>query len=277
MVMRRYPRSFLLIIMALIVGSPFARAVAAAGSADEVVDVEAAELFRAAEVDGAFVLLDLDSGKTVIVGPRYADESHRPYSTFKLPNTLIGLETGVISGEDFTLHWNGVKHPERPAWDHDHNLASALRESVVWYYQEVARRIGRKRMDDWVANLNYGNGKIGTAVDRFWLDGPLLVSPRQQVDFLRRLRMRDLPVANRHAELLEKLMIREQGDGWVLRGKTGLGQEGKRRVGWLVGLIDAKGKSYAYATLILGHADRFAELRLELTRALLLRFGLLPS
>ncbi|MCA9688827.1 MAG: hypothetical protein KC636_04410 [Myxococcales bacterium] len=248
---------------------------AASSTPRVVVDDGGRELFRARDVEGAFVLLDATTGERVEVAPERAGIGEPPASTFKIPNTLIGLTTGVIPDADFALKWDGTPR-QIAAWNRDHDLRSAMKHSVVWFYQEVARRIGEARMAAWVARLEYGNADISGGVDRFWLDGALRISAREQVEFLRRLHARELPVTREHAALVEELIELERGPGWVLRGKTGLTEQGDRTVGWLVGILEEGERSYLYATLVLAGAEdleRVIPLRAALTRALLQRHG----
>lgn len=66
-------------------------------------------------------------------------------------------------------------------------MREAITLSAVPIYQEIARRIGHGRMRDWVKWSRYGNEEIGTAVDRFWLDGPLQITASEQTLFMGRL------------------------------------------------------------------------------------------
>lgn len=239
-----------------------------------------ADPFAALGVEGAFVLRDLGSGATTVVGGPRADERHIPMSTFKIPSTLIGLETGVIAGERFTLKWDGTPY-RRTSWERDHDLASAIKHSVVWYYQAVARRVGEARMKALVTAFAYGNQDLSGGIDRFWLDdGGLRISAREQVDFLARLTARKLPVKPAHVALLERIIVLEDAGGVVWRGKTGTGLEGDRAIGWLVGTVERGGRTWAYATLVLAPRARLEyvqKIRHDLTRTLLRRAGVLPA
>jgi beta-lactamase class D len=257
----------ILSVLALVLGASSSR-VSAAPPPDP---------FTARGVEGAFVLLDTSSDTWTVVHRGLAETRMTPQSTYKIPNTLIGLETGVITGEQFSLKWDGVDR-QIPDWNRDQDLASALKYSVVWFYQEVARRIGAKRMSRWVNRLGYGNrNSAGGVIDRFWLDGPLRISPVEQVDFLRRLHAYELPVSREHADLLLRLIELDRGKDWVLRGKTGLGFERKRAIGWLVGSVDRGGRRWIYATVMLGEStEQLKPLRRPITEELLRRFGALP-
>lgn len=231
--------------------------------------------FKAHGVEGAFVLLDLSTDTWTIVHRDLAETRFPPMSTFKIPNTLIGLQTKVITGEDFSLKWDGVKR-DRPEWNRDHDLASALKESVVWYYQEVARRIGARRMKRWLDRIQYGNRDTGKVVDRFWLDGPLGISAVEQVEFLRRMHTGD-NFKRQNLAILLKLIELDRGPRWIFRGKTGLGRIDSGSVGWLVGSVDRDGRRWIYATVLRGDSnEKLMPLRRSLTELLLRMYGALP-
>lgn len=242
-------------------------------------DPDVAALIQAERLDGVFVLLDPAQNLLHVSDRVRADTGYLPASTFKIPNTLIGLQTGVIPDERFALPWDR-KTRQIAAWNRDHDLASAMRFSVVWFYQEVARRIGAARMQQWVDALDYGNRNIGPAIDRFWLDGAMRISPRQQVSFLHRLARGALPIEPAHVALLLRIIELERQGSVVLRGKTGLAMGDEQTIGWLVGLVEKDGISYPYALLVLGSSDdakRMIPLRHDLARRILARHGLWQS
>src|SRR5690606_28529958 len=116
-------------------------------------------------------------------------------------NALIGIETGAIAGEDEVFRWDGTAKPV-DAWEADHTLATGLRESVVWMFQEVARRVGKSRMREWLDRFDYGNRDMSGGIDQFWLRGGLRISAVQQVEFLRKLAEGRLPVGPRARRLV---------------------------------------------------------------------------
>jgi beta-lactamase class D len=182
-------------------------------------------------------------------------ERFAPCSTFKIPNSLIGLETGVITDADYVIKWDGVKR-SREELNHDHNLRTAFRASVVWYYQELARRVGREKMQEYVERLGYGNADISGPIDEFWLGGPLRISADEQVGFIDRLRRGDLPFSKRTLEIVRDIMTLEQKGDWTLRGKTGTegaqGRDGKNVLGWFVGWTESKDRTLVFAVNISG-------------------------
>ncbi len=243
------------------------------------VDEGSMELFTKREVDGAFVLFDRKRKTWTFVNLAKTSQRYIPASTFKIPNTLIGLDTGVISDEHFSLKWDGKKRPFEP-WNRDQDLVSAMKNSVVWFYQEVARRIGEKEMQSHVNAFDYGNRDISGGIDLFWLRGGLRISPLEQVLFLRKWYAEKPPIRTEHVQLLKKLILLEESPGSILRGKTGLGFQDGKIVGWLVGTVEKGEDCYFYATLVLGDEkdmDLIFPMRMALTKELLQRYGVLES
>ena len=244
----------------------------------------AGDLFSSAGVEGVFVLRDEATGCTRTTSAAMADQGFRPQSTFKIPNALIGLETGVIQGANHLWRWDGSRRALQD-WEQDLDLAGALRVSCVPCFQDVARRIGEQRMRRYLRDLGYGNQDIVGPIDRFWLDGPLRITPRQQVAFVHRMLAGELPVKQANVELVWRLLEIESGQGFTFRGKTGLGSQDDRAIGWLVGYVERAGHRWSYATFVQCHAGadieaemtRLMPLRKSITRTLLVRAGVLPG
>lgn len=220
------------------------------------------DLFAGTEV--VFMVRHEPQGDMLVYDRQGVDERHPPCSTFKIWNTLIGLETGVITGRDFTLQWDPKRDPVQPhwptSWQRSHTLESAFRNSVYWYYQKVARRVGRERMQRALDALDFGNRDMSGGADCFWLESTLAVSPREQVALLGRLINGDVPFQTGHIALVKELMLHEDGgDVYTLRGKTGLGRLADGRLeGWYVGWVEVG--SYASPFALYMRTDTFDQI-----------------
>jgi beta-lactamase class D len=208
-------------------------------------------------IDGTFVLLDGRTGRRTIYNAERAARGYVPASTFKIPNALIALETGVADGPGFTLSRDTTRAPRADwwpaAWLGDHTLTSALPASVVWYFQELARRIGSERMQAWLDDFEYGNADISGGIDRFWLSGGLRISAEQQVDFLSRLHRGELGVSDDSRSAVLEAIVLEKTRAYRFSGKTGwagLGVDVEPDIGWLVGFLERGDDVYIYATNI---------------------------
>jgi len=186
---------------------------------------------------GTFIGYKTDDYLLIASDKERSGQAMLPASTFKIPNSLIALETGVVVDPDKDVFkWDGVVRSIE-GWNRDHTLRSAIASSAVPVYQEIARRIGAERMQKYVDLLEYGNRDIGGGIDQFWLTGNLRIDPVQQIDFVDRLRRGALPVSKRSQELVRDILpVTKVGDA-VIRAKSGLlgAEVGKPSLGWLVG------------------------------------------
>ena len=228
---------------------------------------------------GAFVLLDASHEHWLRYHPDACLKRVSPCSTLKIANSLIALETGVASGPEFALPWDGTKHPIE-AWNRDQTLRSAFSVSCLWFYQELARRVGRERMDDWVKKIQYGNGDISGGLTNFWLSSSLLISPDEQVDFLRRLHTGKLPFSARSVKtLLEIMTVSKEGET-VYRGKTGTAGDPVKGIatqGWWVGSVCSPKGDYYFATCITGGENPSGRTARQITERILSDVKVLPS
>jgi beta-lactamase class D len=203
--------------------------------------------FTAQKVVGTFVLHDLTTNTLWVCSAARAAQRFIPASTFKIANTVIGLEVGAVKNVDEILPYGGKPQPIK-AWEHDMPLREAIQLSAVPIYQELARRIGLERMASHVKAFHYGNGEIGTVVDQFWLEGTLKISALEQVEFLARLVQGKLPARPESIAAVKEITLRETSDGRELHYKTGWGQPpGEPQIGWLVGWVQSKEGTSTFA------------------------------
>jgi beta-lactamase class D len=231
--------------------------------------------FQQANVKGSFVLYDLKQDRYLVYDAKRTNTRFIPASTFKIFNSLVALETGVVKDENETIKWDGVKR-EFPKWNRDHTMRTAIKDSVVWFYQELARRIGPKRMQHYIDLANYGNRDISGGIDRFWLQGGLRISPREEIDLLVKLYRNELPFSKRTMEIVKDILINEKSNDYVLRGKTGWGTELTPQVGWYVGYLERGGNvPYFFAINLDITKPEDLKARIEITKSILQDLGLI--
>src|SRR5262245_35078175 len=133
-----------------------------------------------------------------------------PASTFKIPHALAALDAGVLDSAKTRYAYDG-----RPlaieAWRRDHSLQTAMRYSVVWYFQRVAETMGLEREEDYLLRFGYGNAKTGGALTTFWLGGALVISPVEQLAFLRRFFSGALPVRPEALATTRAILVQPPG------------------------------------------------------------------
>jgi beta-lactamase class D len=235
------------------------------------------EHFDKHHVRGTFVVFEPERDRYLVFNEARARQRFTPASTFKIANAAIALEEGAIGDEKEVFHWDR-KPKLRSAWERDHTLDSGMRESVVWMFQEVARRTGKERMKEWLARLDYGNKDISGGIDLFWLQGGLRVSAMEQVDFLRKLAQGELPMSQRSQRLVRSSLVHERMRAYTLYAKTGSSGAARDPVSWWVGWIEKKGRPAAYFAMNFTPAKstRFED-RFAIARAILDDAGVLPG
>ncbi|GAB4536309.1 MAG: OXA-48 family carbapenem-hydrolyzing class D beta-lactamase OXA-54 [Pleurocapsa sp.] len=236
--------------------------------------------FEQLDVKGSIIIYDLNRDRTYQYNPSRNDTAFLPASTYKIPNSLIALETGVIQDDIAVLTWDGIERGFNGSpltqWNQDLNLRLAFKYSAVWFYQVLARRIGYQRMQEFVNKIEYGNQNIGSKedIDKFWLSGELRITPKQQIAFLRRLYQNDLPFSARTLDLVKDIAIAESTPDYVLRAKTGWATSVTPNIGWYVGYLEQNDDVYFFATNLEMSSSTNPEVRLEVTRLCLQDLGL---
>ena len=217
------------------------------------------ELYKLNNIKGS-ILIESEDGKNKYQYNVNDKESFIPASTFKIPNTLIILEEGLLQDQMETITWDG-KEREYAPWNKDQTLKSAFQYSCVWCYQRFARKVGDKKYHEYLHQFDYGNLLTGDDIARFWLDGKLRISVKDQIRFLRKVYTEDLPVQKAHIKTLKSIMLSEEHNNYKVWSKTGW--SGKD--GWYVGYLIIDNKTWFFANHIEINKKSDLEFRKKLT------------
>jgi beta-lactamase class D OXA-10 len=234
-------RKILLVVIFIITTQP-------AFSQSIIENIEWNKFFQSESVEGVFLLCKNTTQQCTTNNKDRALTTFIPASTYKIPNALIALETGVIT-EFEIFKWDG-KPKEMKWWEHDLTLRSAIQVSAVPLFQQIAREIGERRMQKYLDKFSYGNKNIGGGIDRFWLDGELKISAINQVQFLEALYLNKLPIKQANQLIVKQALISEAAPDYLLHAKTGfsgIGTAEKAGVGWWVGWIEKGTDVYFFA------------------------------
>lgn len=245
------------------------------------VDNSLKKFFDDNKVEGTFGLFDNGSGDFTIynVG-RFKDSAYLPASTFKIINSLIGIETGRISDEKMMIAWDEIKR--RDVWDKDLTMTEAFKVSAVPYYQEVARRIGKDTMQRWLDTLGYGQRykkAIINRVDSFWLDNTVKITADEQLGIVKRLYYDQLPFQKRTHRIVKEAMLFEKNSNYSLSYKTGWGfKENGNGIGWIIGWIEENNHPYFFALNVEGpHDTDMVAVRMNVLKGILKKLGFLEG
>ena len=224
----------------------------------------------------AFVLSDRATGVEVSTDPALCAKRRPPCSTFKIYNTLIGLEVGLLNNPDAPWYkWDGIRR-DIEAWNHDLNLREAFRVSAVPAFQILARQIGEKRMKEYIEKISYGSEDISSGIDTFWLPRPntypIMISAEEQAALLNKLLDGKLPFSENNIAILKDIMRLKKTDKGILYGKTGSSGSG---LGWFVGFVESQKGAYVFACNITGRKDASGKTAREIVENVLISKGLL--
>ena len=209
------------------------------------------------------LIVDAASGKA-LYQDGMCDQRFSPASTFKVPLSLIGYDSGILSDEhtpswDYKPEFNAVKRDQKTVdpvvWE---------RDSIVWFSREITRRLGSESFASYVSKFDYGNADVSGNPDKndgltqSWVNSSLKITPVEQVDFLRKLLARKLPVSAKAYDMTSAIIPTFQTGGWTVQGKTGSTRlrndadkvQDKRSLGWFVGWAQKDGRQVVFARLV---------------------------
>ena len=190
-----------------------------------------------------------------------------PASTFKVPLAVMGYDSGFLDNAEEPVlpfmkgypDWGGEN------WRRPTTPKRWMEFSVVWYSQRITEFLGYAQLRDYAEAFGYGNADMtgdpgkDNGLERAWIASSLKISPREQVEFLKKLVNHDLPVS---AEAMDAAMEITEGrdiaDGWQAQGKTGMAYPRKadgsfdyaRPWGWYVGWARRDDRTVVFARLV---------------------------
>ncbi len=238
--------------------------------AKEVNKPEFKKLLDGLKLNGSILIYDFKNNTFYSNDFKWAKTAHLPASTFKIPNSIIALETGVVENDSSVSKWDG-KERYFKLWEQDLKFKDAFKYSCVPCYQEIARKIGFSRMKSYLKKLDYKGMVFNEKnIDNFWLEGKSKISQFEQIDFLKRFFFLELPISKRTTILMKNIMIAEKTDKYVLSGKTGWGMRQGNNNGWYIGYVEVNNEVFFFATNVEPkkdfNLDNFNSVRLEVTK-----------
>jgi len=220
--------------------------------------------------EGSFVLYNLNEGAYTIYNRDRSVTRVSPNSTYKIFSALIALELGILEADNTVREWDGVLQPFE-SWNQDHNLTSAMQNSVNWYFQDFDRQAGIEQLYSFLSRLSYGNRNLSGGILDFWAESSLRISPVEQVGLLRALHQNNTIFETRHVYTLRDALQLSERNGAVLSGKTGTGLVNGAwgMNGWFVGYVETGDNTFFFATYIQGETNAGGSVAAQITLAIL--------
>jgi len=227
------------------------------------------------------ILADSDN-KFTIINQQRAEQRFSPFSTFKIANSLIALDLGVVKNIQQPLTFNQKKYSIQTWWPKRWyktplSLTKAFKYSAVPIYQQIATEIGSTNMKSYVNNFAYGNQNINDHLDSFWLNEALQISAKEQVLFLQKIIHQQLGLKEKTYQQLKNIMLVEQTNNYKLYMKTGTGHINKNEViGWYVGYVkNAQGIYYFALNMSANKFSDVTKARISITKHYLTQAGII--
>jgi beta-lactamase class D len=265
----------------------------AACSPDNVTeDPSLKEVFDKNGFQGSFGLFDNGKGDFIIYNlHQFTDSLYSPASTFKIVNSLIGLETGVVADSTSTIQTGTAADIAKNSFatgrsecDTILTMAQAFRRSCPNYYRELAQKLGVKTMQHYLDTLGYARKKgrfevTDKNLTEFWLNNEVKVTADEQLGLMKRLYFDQLPFQKRTQRILRGMMLQEETPNYKLGYKTGttdLNITGKE-IGWMVGWIEENKHLFFFTLQVESKEDRDRADRIVLLKDILQKKGFLKG
>lgn len=203
--------------------------------------------------DCTFVLLNNTDGKFTIVNNTRANMAMTPFSTFKIPNSIIGLEEELINNSKSPMSYDKTKYPVEQWWPSvwklpAYDLSTAYKFSMVAIYRQLATDIGEAKMHEYLKRFDYGNRDISSGLDNFWLNGSIKVSAKEQVEFLQKFHQNTFGLSENTQQSMKKIMFANDLGETKIYAKTGAGKvDDGTMLGWYIGYVESKSSTYYFA------------------------------
>ena len=203
-------------------------------------------------IHGAAVIYTPTDHRYHIYNQELATTRRSPCSTFKIISSFIALENGIIEPDHSTRIWSGEAFWNEN-WNRDLDFYDAFQSSCVWYFREVIDEIGSDLMQDELSKLQYGNCDISdwsgelntnnsnTALNGFWLESSLLISPKEQTEAMERIFGDNQTDSEATQNQLKQVMLLSECNDSTssIYGKTGMGsRDGTAVDAWFTGFAD---------------------------------------
>lgn len=226
---------------------------------------------QSADAQSCFLLVELGVGELRRAPSDACQARVTPGSTFKVPHAVAALDAGVVAGPAEAMTYSGTGQDPESA-RRDHTLETALRHSVVWYFQRIAERLGPGRERAYLQRFSFGNMDASSGLTTFWIGGSLQVTPEEQLAFWTRLYQGRLAAGAGPMEQVRSMLVQPRGvvvnaageqpfgppwpEDAILSAKTGSAtDQSGRGVRWLVGHVALGSRSFVFVSCVIGPRD----------------------
>ncbi|MFE4898096.1 BlaR1 family beta-lactam sensor/signal transducer [Peribacillus butanolivorans] len=229
------------------------------------------------ELSGSAVLYDSKMEQYTIYNKKESTTRFQPTSTYKIFSALFALESGIITRDNSQMNWDGTLYPYEE-WNQDQDLFSAMESSSTWYFQKLDEQMGKKKLQNYFEQINYGNGDLSGNITNYWLDASLKISPVEQVDILKKFYDNELAFEQSNIQTVKDSLLLEESNGNLLSGKTGTAVvNGENIDGWFVGYVETVDNTFFFAVHIQGEKQAGGSSTAKIALSILEKEGIYKS
>ncbi len=224
--------------------------------------------------EGCAVIYDLNSDQYIVHNEREITRRVPPCSTVKIYSALNALEQGIITPADNTLSWDGTGY-DFDFWNSDHNLTSAMHQSVNWYFQELDRTAGIGELSNFYQGIGYGNAQVGNDPSTYWNGSALKISTLEQVELLTKLYSNAFGLQSENIAAVADSLLLASANDYRLYGKTGTGRVDSTNIaGWFIGYVETPDDTYFFAVYLCEDDGADGSAAVDITLNILKRMGI---
>jgi beta-lactamase class D len=194
-------------------------------------------IYNSSDLEGTLLIFDAKKKTKYCYNSSNFNSRYSPASTFKIFNSLISFELGIVKDSSTVIFWDKIiRKPEY--WNQNLSIKRAFRFSAVWAYQDLARQAGYFNISKWLTACNYGNQNCQGEIDQFWLNDSLKISVEEQLDFLIKLKEDRLPFSKETMKKTREILFEESTSIGNIYAKTGWAGNSTRDLGWYIGWVE---------------------------------------
>jgi beta-lactamase class D len=206
------------------------------------IDSSLKKYFDSANVEGCFALLNNQMGNITVYNMGLDTLRLASGSSFKIPETLIGIQTGKITNGNTRLFGDSA-NTSNPT------LKDAFTSSSVPFFSELEKQIGKDTLQFWIDSLGYGNKKLSENADSTWPPQKLEISPDEQLGLMSKLYFDQLPLQKYAQDMVTSLLTEESDSLYKLNYTTASGVDSANHpIGWALGWIEENRHIYFFIT-----------------------------
>lgn len=193
------------------------------------------KFFDEANAEGCFEYVDNNKEIAHYYNLEYCSERYIPGKTFHILLATKALDQGLAPDELYTITWKD--NNDSNSQEKSMTLSDAFQSNNATYFKLLAQKLGYDNVKQSLDTIKYGNNTIDSN-NNFWQNGMLLISPDEQVGFIKKLYHSELPYSERAQRIVKNMMLKEKGENYSLHYIASFNKTNTKSIFWIVGYVE---------------------------------------